>query len=90
MNFAVVNPNTNKVENIVSVEPVAVEGLQNGMGMRLEKCQDVPAEIGDEFNHADGKFYRGGVEVSTIPNIGEQIQQALDNYTLELIESGVI
>lgn len=90
MNFAVVNTQTHKVENIINATSTVMDELQAGLGCTLVPCDDIALIMQDDFNPGDGKFYRSGAEVSTIPTIEQQIQSAIDQYTLELINGGII
>lgn len=90
MNFAVVNTQTQRVENIINATSTVMDELQAGLGCMLVPCDNIALMMQDDFNPGDGKFYRSGVEVSTIPSAAEQILDAIDQYTLELINGGII
>lgn len=89
MTFAVLS-NENMVENLINAEMDSVAGLSNGLGLRIECCEGFCVQIGDKYNLLDGKFYRDGIEVAKIPTVQEQIQIAIDAYTFELIQGGLI
>ena len=90
MNFAVINAKTNKVENIINTTSTVVDELQAGLSCILKPCDDIALMMQDDFNSDEGKFYRDGIEVDKIPTVEEQILTAIDAYTLELIEGGLL
>ena len=90
MNFAVIDKEINKVVNIIGVEPWTVATLENGADAPIIKSEGLPVNIGDDYNPQDGKFYRDGMVVDEIPPVADQIRQAIDDYTLELINGGIL
>lgn len=90
MNFAVINRQTKKVENIIGAEPSVMGELSNGLEADIMNCDGIPLFMDDDYNPANGKFYRDGSEVTRIPPVAQQIQQAVDRYTLELIRGGIL
>ena len=96
MNFAIINEKTNRVENIILAFPGVINGIEQavtieaGVGMFAVNCDDIVLNMGDNYDPSDGKFYRDRKEVSSIPPVWEQIQQAIDGYTFELITDGII
>lgn len=86
MRYAVINPETKEVENIIIAESSII--VKNGSGMQIVESEDLNVNNKDLYNAADGKFYRGGTEVSKIPTVEEQVRAAIDKYTLELVRGG--
>jgi len=90
MRYAVINKETNIVENIIEATTTVAGELEAGLGMTLVSVEGINAQCADVYEPIDGKFYRDGTEVSKIPTVEEQIQAAIDAYTLELLAGGVL
>jgi hypothetical protein len=90
MNYAVVNPTTKRVENIISADSSVIETVQNASGMLMIPAEGVPLQISDTFDPDTGLFFRDGTEVLCIPTVSEMIQNMIDAYTKELIEGGIL
>lgn len=76
------------VDNVISVESKNIQQLQTVTGGVLVDVTDIPVQVGDIVN--DGLFYREGDEITKIPPLYIQIRDAIDAYTLQLLEEGAL
>lgn len=88
MLFAVIEDG--RVGNIIEMLPSQQAEAEKATGRPIIGIEGTRVIVGDNYNANDGKFYRRGVVVDDIPPVNEQIQHAIDAYTAELMERGVL
>lgn len=72
MKKAVINTNSNEVENIIEYADRGV-AMRLPLGYIVYDCSQYNVQIGDTYE--DGVFYRDGVAVEYIPTDAERLAQ---------------